>query len=181
MQEIGTYFLPEDMKTYAVKEGNMTVTTGISCETGKRTAVANFASEVRPETFLQFSDTVDTVDGLLCMQRAAANSNATHFTQYEPEFRTGYLPTESANDGNYQRRHVACGQFEANREYRLPLASDNAAITAGNYLELKDCFGLDKKASGTSTCIALENKAANAGGEIFVQLTDNYIAVKPSG
>lgn len=181
MQEIGTYFLPEDMKTYAVKEGNMTVTTGISCETGKRTAVANFASEVRPETFLKFSSTVDSVDGLLCMERVGAGDNATHFTQYEPEFRTGYLPTASANDGNYQRRHVACGRFEANKEYRLPLAADNAAITAGNYLELKDCFGLDKKASSTSTCIALETVAANSGGEIFVQLTDDYIPVKPSG
>lgn len=175
MQEIGTYFLPEDMKTYAVKEGNMTVTSGISCETGKRTSVATFASEVRAETFLEFSSTVDAVDGLLCMQRAA--TNATHFTQYEPEFRTGYLPTASANDGSYQRRHVACGQFEANREYRLPLVSDNAAITAGDYLECADAFGLDKVDSGTSTCIALETVAANTGGEIFVQLTDNYIPV----
>lgn len=177
MQEIGTYFLPEDMKTYAVKEGKMTVVSGISCETGKRTSVASFADEVRPETFLEFSSTVDAVDGLLCMQKAA--TQATHFTQYEPEFRTGYRPTETANDGSYQRRHVACGQLEANREYRLPLAADNAAITAGDYLILADAFGLDKKASGTSTCIALETVAANSGGEIFVQLTDNYIDVSP--
>ena len=175
MQEIGTYFLPEDMKTYAVKEGKMTVTEGISCETGKRTAVATFASEVRPETFLEFSSTIDAIDGLLCMQRAA--TAATHYTQYEPEFRTGYRPTETANDGSYQRRHVACGQFQANREYRLPLDPSNAAITAGDYLELADAFGLDKVASGTSTCIALESVAANSGGEIFVQLTDNYIPV----
>lgn len=174
MQEIGTYFLPEDMKTYAVKEGNMTVTTGISCETGKRTAVANFADEVRPETFLEFASVVDSVDGLLCMEKASVK--ATHFTQYEPEFRTGYLPTESKTDGNYQRRHVACGQFEANREYRLPLTAENAAITAGDNLELADAFGLDK-ASGDTTCIALETVAANTGGEIFVQLTANYIPV----
>ena len=36
MEKVGTYFAPEETKTYAVVEGDITVASGISVLTGKR-------------------------------------------------------------------------------------------------------------------------------------------------
>lgn len=173
-QIIGTYFYPEEMKDYAVKEGNMTVESGISCETGKRTKYLKFADEILPETFLEFTNTVDEKYGMICMGRAT--EKATHITMYEPEFENGFLPTENASDGEYERRHVACGQLRDGREYRLPLSDANAVIKVNDPLEIS-ADGKLNKASDDTGVIALEEKTANEGGEIFVHLTVPYIPV----
>lgn len=173
-QIIGTYFYPEEMKDYAVKEGNMTVATGISCETGKRAKYLAFADEILPETFLQFSDAIDEKYGMICMEKAT--SQATHINMYEPEFEGGFIPDEAAADGEYERRHVACGQLRDGREYRLPLSDTNAVIKVNNNLSISTDGKLDK-AEGETGVIALEEKSANEGGEIFVHLTVPYIPV----
>lgn len=173
-QIIGTYFYPEEMKTYATVEGDLTVAEGISCETGKRGKYMIFESEITPETFVEFSDVVDEKYGLICVKKA--ESKATHITMYEPEFETGFLPEEDANDGEYERRNVACGQLRDGREYRLPLSDSNAVIKVNDPLEIGEDGKLDK-ADEDNGVIALEEKSANEGGEIFVHLTVPYIPV----
>ena len=173
-QIIGTYFYPEEMKDYAVKEGNLTVESGISCETGKRTKYLKFADEIMPETFLEFTDSVDEKYGMICLGRAT--SQATHITMYEPEFESGFIPEEAAADGEYERRHVACGQLRDGREYRLPLSDTNEAIKVNDILVIGE-DGKLKKSEGEEGAIALEEKAANEGGEIFVHLTTPFIPV----
>lgn len=173
-QIIGTYFYPEEMKDYAVKEGNMTVSTGISCETGKRAKYLAFANEILPETFLQFSDTVDEKYGMICMEKAT--TAATHINMYEPEFEGGFIPDEAAADGEYERRHVACGQLRDGREYRLPLSDTNAVIKVNDHLAIGSDGKLAKSEKDTGV-IALEEKTANEGGEIFVHLNQPSIPV----
>lgn len=173
-QIIGTYFYPEEMKDYAVKEGDVSVATGISCETGKRAKYLQFEDEIEPETFLEFSDTVDEKYGMICMQRAA--EKATHITMYEPEFEGGFMIDEEAADGEYERRHVACGQLRDGREYRLPLSDENAVIKVNDKLEIAVDGKLDKSDDDTGV-VALEEKTANEGGEIFVHLNVPYIPV----
>lgn len=174
---IGTYFYPDEMKDYALKEGNITTSQGINCETGKRVKVINFANEVRENTFLEFTATEDAVDGIICMQPATAGGYATHINMYEPEFHTGFIPRDAATDGNYPRRHVACGQFRAGREYRLPLSATNAAITVNDKLQLVSATGGLDKTNTSTPVIALESKTANEGGEIFVHLLEPKIPV----
>ena len=173
-QIIGTYFYPEEMKDYALVEGDMTVATAISCETGKRTQFLTFENEILPETFLEFTDEVDEKYGMICMGKA--ETKATHITMYEPEFENGFLPTEDADDGEYERRHCACGQLRDGREYRLPLSDSNVAIKVNDPIEIGADGKLDKASDDTGV-IALEEKSANEGGEIFVHLTVPYITV----
>lgn len=177
MSLIGTYFLPEETRDYAVKEGNITVSSGINCVTGKRDKFLNFANEIVEETFLEFSGTVDSEYGMICMQKASAGGYATHINEYEPEFEVGFIPTSNATDGNYSRRHVGCSELRAGREYRLPCSATNSAISVNDCLELTSATGgLDKSAS-TTTVIALEAKSANEGGYIFVRLGEPKIPV----
>ncbi len=175
MEKVGTYFAPEETKTYAVVEGDITVASGISVLTGKRDNYLVFENEVVPETFLEFAGVVDEKYGLQCMQ--PAETAATHICMYSPEWEGGFRPTEAADDGEYDRRQVGCSELYANHEYRLPLSATNAAISVNDYLELTSATGGLDKAASTSTCIALEAKAANEGGEIFVRLTEPKIPV----
>lgn len=173
-QIIGTYFYPEEMKTYATVEGDLTVAEGISCETGKRGKYMIFASEITPETFVEFSNVVDDKYGMICVKKA--EEKATHITMYEPEFETGFLPEENALDGEYERRNVACGQLRDGREYRLPLSDANAVIKVNDPIQISDDGKLDKADADTGV-VALEEKTANEGGEIFVHLNVPYIPV----
>lgn len=173
-QIIGTYFYPEEMKDYAVAEGDVTVSEGISCETGKRAKYLNFENEILPETFLQFSNTVDEKYGMICMEKAT--TQATHINMYEPEFEGGFMIDEAVEDGDYDRRHVACGQFRDGREYRLPLSSTNAVIKVNDPVIISADGKLDKADDDTGV-IALEEKTANEGGEIFVHLLHGFIPV----
>lgn len=173
-QIIGTYFYPEEMKTYAVKEGDLTIDEGLSCETGKRVKIMKFEDEIKPETFLEFSNTVDEKYGLICMQKA--ETQATHINMYEPEFEGGFLPDEELDDGEYERRQVACGQFRDGREYRLPLSDTNAVIKVNDPVIISADGKLDKADEDTGV-IALEEKVANEGGEIFVHLLHGFIPV----
>ena len=173
-QIIGTYFYPDEMKDYATVEGDLTIAEGISCETGKRNKYMQFENEITPETFVEFSDELDEKYGMICVQKAEAK--ATHITMYEPEFETGFLPDEDAEDGEYERRHVACGQLRDGREYRLPLSDANAVIKVNDPVEISADGKLDKASDDTGV-IALEEKSANEGGEIFVHLNVPYIPV----
>ena len=67
-QIIGTYFYPEEMKTYAVKEGDLSIDEGLSVETGKRVKIMKFEDEIKPETFLEFSNTVDDLCSIFIQQ-----------------------------------------------------------------------------------------------------------------
>lgn len=173
-QIIGTYFYPDEMKDYAVVEGDVTVATGISCETGKRAEYLQFEDEIAPETFLEFTSTVDEKYGMICMGRAT--EKATHITMYEPEFEGGFMINEDMADGEYERRHVACGQLRDGREYRLPLSDANAVIKVNDNVSISADGKLDKSDDETGV-VALEEKTANEGGEIFVHLNVPYIPV----
>lgn len=175
MQKIGTYFSPEETKTYAVVEGDITIASGISTLTGKRDNYIVFENEVVPETFLEFAGVVDSKYGLQCMK--PAETAATHICMYEPEFEGGFRPTTSVADGSYERRQVGASELYANKEYILPLSATNSAIDVNDNLELVSATGGLDKAASTTTCIALESKAANEGGEIFVRLTEPKIPV----
>lgn len=175
IQLIGTYFYPEEVKTYGVVEGDITVAEGVSTETGKRGKFLTFENEVLPETFLEFTNEIDEKYGLACMQKA--ETAATHICMYESEFEGGFMITEDVDDGEYDRRQIGAGQLRSGREYRLPLAADNVAITAKDNLEI-DASGRLNKSSSTTGVIALEAKAANEGGEIFVHLNQPSIPVK---
>lgn len=175
MEKIGTYFSPEETKTYAVVEGDISIATGISVLTGKRDEYLAFENEVIPETFLEFAGVVDEKYGLQCMQ--PAETEATHICMYDPEWEGGFRPTEAVEDGDYDRRQVACSELYANKEYRLPLSATNKAISVNDELELVSATGGLDKASSTTGVFALEAKAANEGGEIFVRLAEPKIPV----
>lgn len=172
---IGTYFYPDEMKDYALVEGDITMSEGINCETGKRVRTLHLENEVRENTFLEFTAVEDEQYGMICMQ--PAETAATHINMYEPEFEVGFIPQEELDDGEYPRRHVACGQFRAGREYRLPLSATNAAISVNDRLELISATGGLDKASSSTCVVALESKMANEGGEIFVHLLEPKIPV----
>ena len=177
IQLIGTYFYPDEVKTYGVLEGDITVQDGISVETGKRGSFLTFANEVIPETFLEFTNTIDEKYGLACMQKAT--EKATHICMYESEFEGGFMINENTADGEYDRRQIGAGQLRAGREYRLPLSATNVAIKAKDALSI-DASGRLNKASGSAdaVAIALEEVPANQGGEIFVHLNEPYIPVE---
>lgn len=172
---IGTYFYPDQMKTYYTVEGDITIHEGLSCETGKRGQYAVFENEIRPETFVTFTDELGE-DGLAAVKAVEAGEYATHYNMYEPEWDAGFRPTEDMADGEYPRRAVACGQFKSGMEIPLPLSATNAEIKPNDRLSLVDAHFLDK--SSKDTCvIALEAKAANEGGLIFVHLTEAHVPV----
>lgn len=165
---IGTFFEKEEGRTYVVNEGNVTVTTGYSSLNGNKQKFFNFQNPVGAEDFVEF----DLGNGKE-LQIKGATSEATHITQYEPEFPSGALPTENITDGSYQR-YVTAFRLTVG-EIQLPLSATNSAITAGDYLVV-DTYskGVDKYAGTTAskkTVIALESKTANEGGYIICELT----------
>ena len=90
---------------------------------------------------------------------------------------SGAFPTSAVNDGSY-KRFVTAFKLHTG-ELILPLASDNVAITSGDYLCL-DAYntGLDKYTGSTASmkvCQALESKSANSGGYIIVHLYEDAI------
>lgn len=169
---IGTFFEKEEGRTYEVNEGNISVDTGYSTINGAKQTFFKFAAPVGPESFLEF-DLGNNKELLV----KGATTAATHITMYEPEFPAGKFPEGAITNGSY-RRFVTAFKLKAG-ELILPLADDNAAITAGDYLAL-DAYntGLDKYTGSTSSmqvCQALESKAANEGGYIICYLTDDKI------
>lgn len=170
--KIGTFFEKEEGRTYELNEGNISVTTGFSCINGAKQNFFNFVAPVGAENFLEF----DLGSGKDLVMKGATTL-ATHITMYDPEYPAGKFPTEAITDGSY-KRFVTAFKLKTG-ELILPLASDNVAITSGDYLCL-DAYntGLDKYTGSTATmkvCQALESKPANSGGYIICYLTDDKI------
>jgi hypothetical protein len=165
--EIGDIFDREETRTYPVKEGDLTVETGIDVVNGMPRVYASFEDEVTQNNFLEL---VDAGGELVAVQLASAGGLATHFNQYIPELDQS-LPIKDTSDGDYPRRFVGASQLGYKPEIALPLADDNSKITAGDKLEVKDPKeGLDKTSATTNVCIAMEPKLANSGGVILVEL-----------
>ena len=169
---IGTFFEKAEGRTYEVNEGNVSIDTGYSTINGAEQKFFKFQYPIKQENFLQF-DLGSGKD----LQMTKATTMATHITMYPCEFPSGAFPTEAINDGSYKRFVTAFKLKEG--ELILPLASDNVAITSGDYLCL-DAYntGLDKYTGSTATmqvCQALESKSANSGGYIICYLSDDKI------
>lgn len=170
---LATFFDKADGKSYFCKEGKLTIASGYSTLNAAKQNFIQLANPVVPENFVKFASGEE-----LTIQNVAANDTATHITQYEPEWATGPIPTADATEGNYDRRSVTAFRLTTG-EMQLPLGEDNTAISAGDTLEVNSKKNaLDKAATGsTSKVTALQNKVANTGGYILVDLREPSIPV----
>lgn len=172
MTKIGTFYEKDEMKTFDVEEGNITVTKGINVINGQIVLVANFENEVNEENFLM----IGTKERSLKL----ASGIATHINMYEPEI-DGSLPKENTNNGDYTPRFVGAAKLTSG-EHLLPLDPNNSEIKAGDKLEVKDPkTGLDKSVATTNTATALDDVGAGVGGYILVDVNDGGIKVKSEG
>lgn len=173
MSKIGTFYSKEEMKTYDVEEGAVTITKGLSRPHGDPVEVATFENQVDEENFL-IRGTKER-----SLKLAEAGEVATHINMYDPEF-TGAVPSEDAIEGAYEPRFVAAAKLKSG-EQLMPLAPDNVEIKAGDKLEIKDPKkGLDKSAATTNVATSWDDVPANTGGYILVEL-DGPVRVKSSG
>ena len=78
-------------------------------------------------------------------------------------------PTQSANDGQYERRNCSIS-FRGVKILTVPLEAANSKIVAGDYIKVGSTTAgaYDKGNSSNGIAIAFEDVAANAGGEITV-------------
>lgn len=168
----GVIFPKEITKTRELDEGDYEVTIGYDILTGMPRMNGTWTKQVDEENFLKLVG-----DNLYALPEAG--DIATGYCQYYPETKAG-LPNEDRSNGNYTRRHVGVSGLVPTPEVPLPLSPDNAAIKAGDRLEIKDPKkGLDKSAATNNTCVALQDVPADTGGYILVEL-EGGIRVKPS-
>jgi hypothetical protein len=173
MSKIGTFYNKEEMKTYEVEEGEITVIKALSRPHGDPVVVVIFESQVDEENFL-IQGTKER-----SLKLAEAGEVATHINMYDPEV-SGSLPAEDALEGEYEPRFVAAAKLKSG-EQLMPLAPDNVEIKAGDKLEIKDPKkGLDKTLETTNVATSWEDIPANTGGYILVEL-DGPIQVKAGG
>lgn len=173
MSKIGTFYSKEEMKTYDVEEGALTVSKALSRPHGDPIVVINLAAQVDEENFLVQGTSERS------LKLAPAGGVATHINMYAPEV-SGVLPTENAAAGAYEPRFVAAAKLKSG-EQLMPLAPDNVEIKAGDKLEIKDPKkGLDKSAATTNVATSWDDIPANTGGYILVEL-DGPVRVKSSG
>lgn len=169
---LGTFFDKSEGRSYEVDEGDVTVSEGLSCLNGNKQKFFTFENPVESECFLEFD--LGANKELLMKP---ATTEARYITQYEAELPSGALPTEDIDDGSY-KRFVTAYKLRTG-EMQLPLASDNASITAGDFLALETYNGgVDKYTGSTAsdkTCRALESKSANTGGYIICELLEPVI------
>lgn len=171
---IGTFFGKEDGKTYYCKEGALTVQTGYSTLNAARQDFLQLADEIKAENFIKFTKGEE-----MTIQNVVKGDVATHITMYYPEWEEGPIPTAAAADGAYSRRMVTAFRLTTG-EMQLPLSSTNSAIKAGDTVELDPAtMGLEKAATGSASKVtALQDKAANTGGYILVDLREPAIPCK---
>ena len=170
---LATFFDKADGKSYFCKEGNLTIGSGYSTLNAAKQDFIQLVSPIVPENFVKFVSGEE-----LTIQNVGNGDTATHITQYEPEWATGPIPTADATDGNYDRRSVTAFRLTTG-EMQLPLSSSNSAISAGDTLEVDATTNAIDKAgnSSSSSVTSLQNKAANKGGYILVDLREPSIPV----
>jgi hypothetical protein len=170
---LATFFDKADGKSYFCKEGDLTIDSGYSTLNAAKQNYIKLANPIVPENFVKFVSGEE-----LTIQNVANGNTATHITQYEPEWATGPIPTVAATEGNYDKRSVTAFRLTTG-EMQLPLSSTNTAISAGDKLEIDATTNsIDKAGSSSSSKVtALQNKTANKGGYILVDLREPSIPV----
>lgn len=140
------------------KEGNLTISS-VSTPQGKLEG-AVFAAPISKGDIV-------VLKGDMAVGRRLKNSSekVIGVAVSEPEF-VGKEPTSPANEGAYEPRRVSVQLYgKAVRMVKLP--SNNAAVTAGDYLALdSNNDQMFVKSTDPTKIIALEGASQNSGAEI---------------